>query len=99
MVSKLRIIWKRIHTYLAEIAPLRGRDRQPYLTDNGVDDGFSAQEKYGSSGSIIKKNDVITKNIFINGYNGVWNIDHDDGSQFMNDTGNVSNIHCNHWID
>ena len=24
----------------------------------------------------------------INGYNGVWTVDHDDGSQFMNDTQN-----------
>jgi len=24
----------------------------------------------------------------INGYNGVWTFDHDDGSQYFNDTGN-----------
>ena len=33
----------------------------------GVDDGFSLSEKYGSNGSIVKKNDFITKNFFING--------------------------------
>ena len=26
---------------------------------------------------------VITRNMFINGYNGVWSIDHDDGSQYV----------------
>ena len=26
---------------------------------------------------------------FLNGYNGVWTIDHDDGSQFFNDTHNL----------
>ena len=34
------------------------------------------------------KHDLITKNLFINGYNGVWTIDHDDGSQYFNDTEN-----------
>lgn len=29
-----------------------------------------------------------TKNFLINGYNGVWTLDHDDGSQYFNDTGN-----------
>eukprot|EP01044_Picomonas_judraskeda_P038582 COSAG03_NODE_18082_length_362_cov_0.866920_1_plen_41_part_10 len=40
------------------------------MTSSGVDDGYSADKKYGSSGSIIKKNDVLTKNFWINGYNG-----------------------------
>ena len=60
-------------------------DRQPYLTLNGVDDGFhDAQGR-----SIIKLNDTQTGNLLLNGYNGVWSIDHDDGSQFQNDDGNM----------
>jgi hypothetical protein len=31
----------------------------------------------------------IENNFIINGYNGVWSIDHDDGSQFYNDSNNV----------
>ena len=47
------------------------------------------QEKHGTKGaSILKEHDLITKNVFINGYNGVWTIDHDDGSQYFNDTEN-----------
>eukprot|EP01046_Picozoa_sp_COSAG06_P075952 COSAG06_NODE_23994_length_675_cov_2.145833_2_plen_93_part_00 len=63
-------------------------DRQPYLTHNGVDDGWKPSDKLGSSGSMIKSWDLIMRNFWINGYNGVWTIDHDDGSQFMNDTHN-----------
>jgi hypothetical protein len=33
--------------------------------------------------------DTVTKNFWINGYNGVWTIDHDDGSQYWNDTRNL----------
>ena len=50
--------------------PYNSWDRQPYLTRSGVDDGYTADEKMGSSGSIIKHHDTITKNIWINGYNG-----------------------------
>eukprot|EP01051_Picozoa_sp_SAG22_P023993 SAG22_NODE_6445_length_854_cov_1.621192_2_plen_151_part_01 len=57
---------------------------------NGVDDGYTADQKYGQAGaSIVKHADIITKNMWINGYNGVWTIDHDDGSQYWNDTANV----------
>jgi hypothetical protein len=57
---------------------------------NGVDDGYTAGQKYGRAGaSVVKRADVIASNMLINGYNGVWAIDHDDGSQFWNDTGNV----------
>ena len=54
-------------------------------------DGYPASDKHGLGAdvSILKKHDLITKNFLINGYNGVWTIDHDDGSQYMNDTGNV----------
>ena len=50
--------------------PYNSWDRQPYLTNSGVDDGYTADKKMGSSGSIIKHHDTITKNIWINGYNG-----------------------------
>ena len=64
--------------------PTHSWDRQPYLTFSGVDDGFGdAQGR-----SIIKANDTQTGNLMLNGYNGVWAIDHDDGSQFHNDMGN-----------
>ena len=60
-------------------------DRQPYLTLNGVDDGFNDPQ----GRSIIKANDTQTANLMLNGYNGVWAIDHDDGSQVHNDVGNM----------
>ena len=65
-------------------------DRQPYLTRSGVDDGFPVSEKFNLKGSsIIKAQSHIYKNFLINGYNSLWPIDHDDGSQFYNDTSNV----------
>eukprot|EP00928_Gymnodinium_smaydae_P026730 TRINITY_DN20901_c0_g1_i1.p1 TRINITY_DN20901_c0_g1~~TRINITY_DN20901_c0_g1_i1.p1 ORF type:complete len:912 (+),score=66.56 TRINITY_DN20901_c0_g1_i1:74-2809(+) len=69
--------------------PYNSWDRQPYLTNSGVDDGYKTSQKYGSTGSILKKNDFIKHNFIINSYNGVWAIDHDDGSQFFNDTKNL----------
>jgi hypothetical protein len=70
--------------------PFNSWDRQPYITRNGVDDGFSEQQRGAPSGtSIIAQPSIITKNLIINGYNGVWSIDHDDGSQYFNDTENV----------
>merc|ERR1712232_1293424 len=69
--------------------PFNSWDRQPYLTRNGVDDGFPAKEKLGLHGvSIVKAQCHIENNFIINGYNGVWTIDHDDGSQYYNDTSN-----------
>eukprot|EP00038_Savillea_parva_P031470 m.86905 g.86905 ORF g.86905 m.86905 type:complete len:585 (-) comp9682_c0_seq2:137-1891(-) len=69
--------------------PYNSWDRQPYLTKSGVTDGYSASQKHGmADASILKAHDTITRNFFINGYNGVWTIDHDDGSQYFNDTGN-----------
>ena len=57
--------------------PYNSWDRQPYLTVNGVDDGFPAREKLGNPGaSIIKRLDTIEQNFLINGYNSVWTIDH-----------------------
>ena len=69
--------------------PYNSWDRQPYLTHSGHRDGYPDSVKHGTSGaSILKQHDLITKNVFINGYNGVWTIDHDDGSQYFNDTQN-----------
>lgn len=67
--------------------PYNSWDRQPYLTVNGVDDGFNGTTcPFCPRGtSMIKANDTITRNFIINGYNGVWTIDHDDGSQFYHD--------------
>lgn len=46
-------------------------DRQPYLTQSGVVDGYTAAEKCGyADASIVKAHDTITHNFFINGYNG-----------------------------
>ena len=50
-------------------------DRQPYWTHSGVDDGF----KDSRGRSYIKAIDTVAQNFIINGYNGVWTIDHDDG--------------------
>eukprot|EP01060_Flectonema_neradi_P016246 TRINITY_DN2283_c0_g1_i15.p1 TRINITY_DN2283_c0_g1~~TRINITY_DN2283_c0_g1_i15.p1 ORF type:complete len:827 (+),score=196.14 TRINITY_DN2283_c0_g1_i15:61-2541(+) len=64
-------------------------DRQPYLTRSGVDDGFPDSVKLGLKGSsIVKAQSHITQNFIINGYSGVWAVDHDDGSQFYNDSSN-----------
>ena len=55
--------------------PYNSWDRQPYLTHSGHGDGYPQSEKHGTTGaSILKQHDVITKNLFINGYNGVWTI-------------------------
>lgn len=68
--------------------PYNSWDRQPYLTHSGVVDGYTPSDKMGLNASILKKADFQTKNFMINGYNGVWTFDHDDGSQYFNDTGN-----------
>lgn len=70
--------------------PVNSWDRQPYLTRNGVVDGFTDTQRLGLAGtSIVKARCSIEGNMIINGYNGVWAVDHDDGSQYFNDTGNV----------
>ena len=69
--------------------PYNSWDRHPYLTHSGVPDGFPPSMKHGTTNaSILKAYDEIVSNFFINGYNGVWTIDHDDGSQRFNDTSN-----------
>jgi hypothetical protein len=60
-------------------------DRQPYWTLSGVNDGFMDSKKR----SYIKAVDNIYKNLIVNGYSGVWTIDHDDGSQFFLDSFNA----------
>ena len=70
--------------------PFNSWDRQPYLTTNGVDDGFTVAEKWGlKDTSFVGAPSHIEGNFIFNGYNTVWTIDHDDGSQFYNDTANV----------
>ena len=46
-----------------------------WLMDNGVDDGFNSSV-HAPGVSVIRKEDTVTRNIIINGYNGVWTIDH-----------------------
>ena len=45
-------------------------------------------ERYGHAGTCDSLPQVCCRWPGINGYNGVWTVDHDDGSQFMNDTQN-----------
>lgn len=47
-------------------------------------------EKWGlKDASFVGARSHIEGNFIFNGYNTVWTIDHDDGSQFYNDTANV----------
>jgi hypothetical protein len=50
-------------------------DRQVWLVENGVDDGFNSSV-HAPGLSVIRKEDTVTRNVIINGYNGVWTIDH-----------------------
>ena len=50
-------------------------DRQVWLVANGVDDGYNTSV-HPSGLSVIRKEDRVTHNIIINGYNGVWDLDH-----------------------
>lgn len=59
--------------------PFNSWDRQPYVTP--------AQCTTGDP-SIIPAPHRIDKNFIINGYSGVWALDHDDGSAYYNDTNN-----------
>lgn len=59
--------------------PFNSWDRQPYLTPSFCDFGPP---------SIVPQPNNITKNFIINGYNGVWTLDHDDGSAYYNDSYN-----------
>jgi hypothetical protein len=59
-------------------------DRQPYWTLSGVDDGFNDP----AGRSFIRAWDKNENNLMLNGYNGVWTFDHDDCSQFVQDSDN-----------
>eukprot|EP01060_Flectonema_neradi_P034851 TRINITY_DN6248_c0_g1_i1.p1 TRINITY_DN6248_c0_g1~~TRINITY_DN6248_c0_g1_i1.p1 ORF type:complete len:851 (+),score=175.79 TRINITY_DN6248_c0_g1_i1:40-2553(+) len=70
--------------------PFNSWDRQAFLTKAPVDDGFPDSVKWGLSGlSILPEVNQMTNNFIINGYNGVWSLDHDDGSSFYNDSDNL----------
>ncbi len=75
--------------------PFNSWDRQPYFTLNGIDDGFDPATTKGyppgipKGAAFLARQNHIQDNFILNGYNGVWSIDHDDGSQFYNDTHNV----------
>jgi hypothetical protein len=58
--------------------------RQPFWTLSGVNDGYNDP----AGRSFINAWDFLTKNLLINGYNGVWTADHDDGSQMFSDLSN-----------
>jgi len=60
--------------------PFNSWDRQPYLVPKYC--------HYGPP-SIVAFHTVMQHNFIINGYNGVWTFDHDDGSEYYNDTKNV----------
>ena len=54
---------------------------------NGVDDGFNVSERGGPPGSsVIMATNFVSGNLIINGHSGMWTLDRDDGSQFVNDT-------------
>jgi len=52
-------------------------DRQPYLT-----------VRHSREPSLIPEPSIMGQNFLINGYSGVWALDHDDGSAYYNDTSN-----------
>lgn len=55
-------------------------DRQPYLTRNGVVDGFTREQKLGIEGvSIVKARSHFMHNFIIAGGGSSYTIDHDDG--------------------
>jgi hypothetical protein len=51
---------------------------------SGVDDGFDDP----AGRSFIRAWDYNENNLMINSYNGVWTFDHDDCSQFVQDSDN-----------
>ena len=59
--------------------PFNSWDRQPYVTPSFCNCGPP---------SIVPQPTNITRNFIINGYNGVWTLDHDDGSAYYNDSFN-----------
>ena len=59
--------------------PFNSWDREPYLTPEFC---------HWGGPSIVPQPNRINQNFIINGYNGVWTLDHDDGSAYYNDTNN-----------
>ena len=58
--------------------PFNSWDRVPYMTRHT--DGRLRTVPMRTS---------VRRNFIVNGYNGVWALDHDDGSSYYNDTSNV----------
>lgn len=77
----LHDIYTRVELQVRETSdhgPINTWDRTPYATIR-------------KNGTILPYPDytTITRNLIVNGHNGVWTLDHDDGSSYYNDTTNV----------
>lgn len=66
------LVWNMVRE-TGDHGGLNSWDRLPYWTYSGVDDGFHDPQ----GRSLLKATDVVTRNFLINGYNGVWSLDHD----------------------
>lgn len=79
----------------ADHGPFNSWDRMPYWTLNGVDDGFDGSRegwnvtKPKKGASAVKAQDYIRGNFVFTDHGGTRALDHDDGSQFFTDEGNV----------
>ena len=74
--------------------------RDPYITRNGLNDGFNETQRGSPNGtSIIPLRSYAQNNFIINGHNGLFGIDRDDGSKFVNDTHNFMVWGgCKSWV-
>eukprot|EP00117_Sycon_ciliatum_P027518 scpid47591/ scgid22337/ Uncharacterized protein ywoF len=61
--------------------PFNSWDRQPYVAP--------ATCTSGDPSIVPAAPNRIDRNFIVNGYNGVWALDHDDGSAYFNDTNNL----------
>jgi hypothetical protein len=79
--------------------PVNTWDRQPFLTRNGVDDGFAPSAKLGLQGvSIVKARSYFSQNFIIASGGSSYTIDHDDGSQYYTDSSNFMIYGgCKNW--
>ena len=73
--------------------PVNTWARVSYFTNTNAD-GVGVEGTGGSGGggrgvTHDTRDNVIRKNLIINGYNGVFGLDHDDGSTGYNDSSNV----------
>ena len=80
---KGNMVWNAVRE-TGDHGPLNSWDRQPYWTFSHVDDGFNDP----AGRSFIRAWDLNENNFMLNGYNGVWTFDHDDCSQFVQDSDN-----------